>query len=274
MGEDRTGLLITLPARSENVAVIRHAVAGLAERLGMEEPGVGDLKTVVTEACMNVVVHAYEDEPGPLQVEVMPESGGLTVTVRDFGGGIRPRPATDRPSLRIGLTLIAALSNSFEISGGLDRGTEIRMHLPLSSGNGAGGKTELPPDPDPVLAAELTIGTPELISPVLNRVVGALAARHPITIDRLSDAALFTDAISERAPRVFGDGQFRFSVSDEEDGIGLRIGPMPRGAAEQLREGLALPEVGGSLESLADDLGVEEDEAGEYLVVRFAALAG
>lgn len=273
MGEDRTGLLITLPARSENVAVVRHAIAGLAERLGMEEPGVGDLKTVVTEACMNVVVHAYEDEPGPLQVEVMPESGGLTVTVRDFGGGIRPRPATDRPSLRIGLTLIAALSSSFEISGGLDRGTEIRMHLPLSSGNGAGAQTELP-DPDPVLAAELTIGTPELIAPVLNRVVGALAARHPITIDRLSDAALFTDAISERAPRLFGDSQFRFSVSDEDDGIGLRVGPMPRGAAERLREGLALPEVGGSLESLADDLGVEEDEAGEYLVVRFAALTG
>ena len=64
MDEDRTGLTITIPARSENVAVVRHAVAGLAERLGMEEPGVGDLKTVVTEACMNVVVHAYEDEPG------------------------------------------------------------------------------------------------------------------------------------------------------------------------------------------------------------------
>jgi hypothetical protein len=103
--------------------------------------------------------------------------------------------------------------------------------------------------------------------------VGALAARRRITIDQLSDAALFTDAISERAPRVFSDGHFRFSVSDEDDGIGLRIGPMPPGAGERLREGLALPEVGGSLEALADELGVEEDEAGEYLVARFAALA-
>ena len=55
-----------LPAKAENVAVVRHALAGLAEEIGMDEPGIADLKTVVTEACMNVVVHAYEGEPGPL----------------------------------------------------------------------------------------------------------------------------------------------------------------------------------------------------------------
>ena len=80
---------------------------------------------------MNVVVHAYDDEPGPLEVEAFAEDGGLTVVVRDFGAGIRPSPDIERPSLRIGLTLIAALSSSFEISGGLERGTEIRMHLPV-----------------------------------------------------------------------------------------------------------------------------------------------
>ena len=53
--------------------------------------------------------------------------------VRDYGSGIRPRPDVERPSLRIGLTLIAALSSSFEIKGGVDRGTEIRMHLPLQA---------------------------------------------------------------------------------------------------------------------------------------------
>ena len=48
-----------LPARAENVAVVRHALAGLAEEIGMDEAGIADLKTVVTEACMNVVAHAY-----------------------------------------------------------------------------------------------------------------------------------------------------------------------------------------------------------------------
>ncbi len=273
MRDEQTGLLITLPAKPENVAVVRHAVAGLAERLGMEEPGIGDLKTVVTEACMNVVVHAYDDAPGPLQVEVLPEDDALTVSVRDFGSGIRPRPNVDRPSLRIGLTLIAALSNSFEISGGFGRGTEIRMQLPLA----VRAEDDLPAQAQPETVSEdsakLTIGAPELVAPVLGRVVGALAARHRITVDRLSDAVLFTDAIAERAPSVFGDEDVSLSVSDGEGGIDLRIGPMPSGAGARLVDGLSLPEVDGSLESLADELRVEENGDGEYLIVRFAALA-
>ena len=113
---DLSGLQMSLPARAENVAVVRHALAGLADRIGMDAAGIADLKTVVTEACMNVVVHAYPgDEPGPLLVEAVPELEGLTVVVRDYGLGIQPRPDVERPSLRIGLTLIAALSSSFEI---------------------------------------------------------------------------------------------------------------------------------------------------------------
>src|SRR4029079_7844387 len=112
--------------------VVRQALAGLAERLGMDEASLADLKTVVTEASMNVVVHAYAGmEPGPLEVEAESDLEGVTVVIRDHGSGIRPRPDVERPSLRIGLTLIPALSSSFEIKGGADKGTEIRMHLPL-----------------------------------------------------------------------------------------------------------------------------------------------
>jgi serine/threonine-protein kinase RsbW len=274
MSNAHTGLLITLPAKPENVAVVRHAVAGLAERMGMLEPGVGDLKTVVTEACMNVVVHAYDEESGPLQVKVFEEDACLTVVVRDFGDGIRPRPEIERPSLRIGLTLIAALSSSFAISGGLGKGTEITMRLPLVSGDGNGlPPVDARPEAVPVEAAELTIGAPEMVAPVLGRVVGALAARRQIAVDRISDAALLTDAIAERAPLAFGDDHVSLSVSDEAEGIDLRIGPLPEGAGRKLLDGLALPEVGGTLESLADELRIEETEGGEYLIVRFAGLA-
>jgi serine/threonine-protein kinase RsbW len=271
MSDDRTGLLMTLPAWPENVAVVRHAVAGLAEQLGMEGVGVGDLKTVVTEACMNVVVHAYSDGSGPLQVEAVPEEGGLTVVVRDFGDGIRPRPDVERPSLRIGLTLIAALSSSFEISGGLNRGTQITMHVPFvaeTRAADAGVRTDF----ELSGGTELTFSDSDFIAPVLARVIGALAARRQITVDRLSDATLLTDALSERAPDAFSDGHFSFTVAEKEDGIDLRVGPVPAGAGETLREGLALPEVGGSLETLADEVRIEEGKTGEYLVIRFAAL--
>ncbi len=130
MSSDRQGLSITLPAKAENVAVVRHALAGVAEELGMGEQGIADLKTVVTEACGNVVGRAY-DAPGPLQVEALPGKNSVTVCVRDFGGGIRLRPNLERSSPRLGLALIAALSSSFEIHGELGSGTEIRMSLSL-----------------------------------------------------------------------------------------------------------------------------------------------
>jgi len=275
MSNDRTGLLITVPAQPENVGVVRHAVAGLAEAIGMGEPGIGDLKTVVTEACMNVVVHAYAgEEPGPLEIEAVPENAGLTVTVRDFGSGIRPNPGDDRGSLKIGLTLIAALSSSFSISGGLDRGTEVTMHVPLDPKAGGG------PDKDrrqavkaPETGAHLEVDDPRLIAPVLERTIGVLAARHKITVDRLNDAFLVADAVSDRAPAAFDNDAVRLAVADGDGGLDLRIGPMPAGGGERLREGLALPEVGGSLESLADEVKVEGTEGGDYLIVRFASMA-
>src|SRR3954454_17308124 len=159
---------MSLPAKAENVSVVRHALAGLAERLGMDEPSLADLKTVVTEACMNVVVHAYAGmDPGPLEVEAEGDADGLTVVIRDHGSGIRPRPDVERPSLRIGLTLIAALSSSFEISGGIDRGTEIRMHLPLQTRQDGAGPQRQAAEPA-TDATKVRVAPPEVVGPVLS----------------------------------------------------------------------------------------------------------
>jgi serine/threonine-protein kinase RsbW len=262
---------MSLPAKSENVVVIRHALAGLAEEIGMDEPGLADLKTVVTEACMNVVVHAYQGRPGPLSVEAKPDSDGLTVVVRDEGTGIKPRADAERDSLRLGLSLIAALSSSFSISGGLDQGTEVTMRVPLEGGgtNGAGDPVEM--KPFPVERTEMVIDRSELLGPVLARVVGALAARRDLSVDRVSDAVLVTDAIAAAAPERFADGRVRLGLDDAAQGIDLRLGPMEPGAATRIREDLAVPDVGGSLEMLTDELTVEESDDGEYLIIRFAA---
>ncbi len=270
--EDRSGLQMSLPSRAENVAVVRHALAGLGERIGMDDAAIADLKTVVTEACMNVVVHAYPGEDtGVLEVQAIPDSEGLTVVVRDFGAGIRPRPDVERPSLRIGLTLIAALSSSFEIKGGIDRGTEIRMRLALAPREDGAEATEATPDAGD--ATELRVGPPELVGPILSRALGALAARRDVSVDRLSDAMLLSDAISAGAPPNFADGHVSFSIADREEGVELRVGPMASGGAERLRESLGVPEVGGSLETLADELRVELEDEGEFLVVGIAALS-
>lgn len=270
--KERQGLQLTLPAKAENVAVVRHALAGLAEEIGMDEPGVADLKTVVTEACMNVVAHAYNGNSGPLLVEAQPDEEGLTVTVQDEGTGIQPQADVDRGSLRLGLSLIAALSASFAISGGVGVGTEVTMRLPLRGGRaGSVGGDPVKMEPNMFDTTELVTDRPELLAPVLARVVGALAARRDLSVDRVSDAVLVTDALAATVPTRFADRRVRLDLDDRNDGIALRIGPMETGAAIQIRRELEVPEVGGSLEALADDLSVEESGGGEFLVIRFAA---
>jgi serine/threonine-protein kinase RsbW len=270
--EQASGLSISLPARASNVAVVRHALAGLAEEIGMDAAGVADLKTVVTEACMNVVVHAYGGKPGPLYVEAFPDTDGLEILIRDSGSGIRPRADTEQASLRLGLSLIAALSSSFSISGGLDRGTEIHMRLPLSGGGAREGGPPAPVETS-TDATEIVVGRSELLGPILARVVGALAARRDLALDRISDALLLTDAIADAAPGRFADGEVRLALAEGEKGLELRLGPMEEGGAEQIRGQLSVPDVGGTLEALADEFAVEGGEGGDYVAIRFSSPA-
>ena len=130
----RNGWLLKLPARVENVGVLRAEASAYAEGLGMSASATADLKTVVSEACANVVKYAYDDDiEGSLEVELVPDGEWLNVFVRDQGGGIRPRPQVDVPSMKLGLTLIGALSRRFDLSSEAGRGTELKIVMPLTA---------------------------------------------------------------------------------------------------------------------------------------------
>ncbi len=117
-----------LPARPEGVGVVRQALSGVADALDFEEAILADMKMAVTEACTNVVVHAYDEDEGVLEVEMQAGEDGLTIVVRDHGTGIQPRPTRHAPpALGLGLPLIAALSDAFELRGSAGSGTEVRM---------------------------------------------------------------------------------------------------------------------------------------------------
>jgi anti-sigma regulatory factor (Ser/Thr protein kinase) len=264
------GLELTMPARAENVAVVRHAVTGLAEAVGMEGNAISDLKTVVTEACMNVVLHAYEDGEGPLEVFAEPDPDGLTVSVRDHGSGIQPRADLERRSLRLGLSLIGALSSSFEIHGAAGRGTEVRMRLELSR-NGSTPPLAPPQAREAMESgAVIAVSESKLVAPVVSRVLSMLAARTELSVDRYSDAILLGDAISAHAPAAFTDGRVRMVIEDGDGTVDMRIGPMEQGSGQRLRQRLELPEVSSTLEKLADEVAVEQADDGDYLVVRVA----
>lgn len=124
-------LSLTLPARAENVAVVRHAIGGLGEALDIDDQTLADVKLAVTEACTNAVVHAYPEGEGPLEVAAFVGEGRLMLVVRDEGRGIVPR--TDSPGLGLGLPLIATLAEALELGTDERERTEVRMTFKLDS---------------------------------------------------------------------------------------------------------------------------------------------
>jgi anti-sigma regulatory factor (Ser/Thr protein kinase) len=122
-------LVLTLPARAENVAVVRHAFGGLGDALDIDDQVLADVKLAVTEACTNVVVHAYPGGDGPMEITAAIRDGRLAIAVRDEGRGMLPR--ADSPGLGLGLPLIATLAETLELGRGADDKTEVRMTFRL-----------------------------------------------------------------------------------------------------------------------------------------------
>jgi serine/threonine-protein kinase RsbW len=117
---------LTLPARPENVAVVRHVLGAFAEALQLPADLVEDMRLAVTEACTNVVRHAYEgDETGPIDVVIRPDGDRLDLIVSDRGRGIGPSSDVDGPGL--GLPLISALADSVELERLPIRGSKVAM---------------------------------------------------------------------------------------------------------------------------------------------------
>lgn len=258
-------LQLSLTARPENVMVVRQAVAGLGEVLGLSDQRVDDLKTVVSEACNNVVLHAYEGEPGPLRVSAEPGPDELVVTVADEGHGFRPDARSDGGSLSLGLPLIASLSDGFEISGRPGEGTTTKIsfsfeerQLPVET-NGA--------TPHRVDDLELQIPPGEIARTVLARVIGAVAARADLPVERLSDTVLLGDAVSAHAPDDFPEGLVSISIRDGDGKLDVRVGPMIEGGGDRILAEMDIPGgAGGSLRSLAGSMEVVHADDGEYLV--------
>jgi serine/threonine-protein kinase RsbW len=122
---------LALPARATNIAVVRHAFGALGETFAVDEETLSNIRLAVTEACTNVVVHAYPDErEGLLEVAATMREDKLEVVVRDEGPGIGPR--ADSPGLGLGLPLIVSLAESVQLGRDEAERTEVRMIFPLS----------------------------------------------------------------------------------------------------------------------------------------------
>ena len=115
------------PAVAAQVATVRHAVLDSAETLGIGRAPRNDIALAVSEACTNVVMHAYRGAavPGPLAVDAYRDNGEFVVVVCDEGIGMSPR--ADSPGLGLGLGLISHLTQRVEITSNEPVGATITM---------------------------------------------------------------------------------------------------------------------------------------------------
>ena len=121
---------LSLPAQARNIAVVRRAVEAIAEELALPRRLVEDMRLAVTEACTNVVRHAYTgaeaEDASALRVDLLPHARGMRVIVEDRGRGLGPSPDGGGPGL--GLPLIAKLTSKLEVTHGAgDRGSRVAM---------------------------------------------------------------------------------------------------------------------------------------------------
>jgi serine/threonine-protein kinase RsbW len=249
---------LSLPAVAENVAVVRQALTGMTEALGIGPGVLADMKTAVSEACNNVVLHAYEDG-GPVEVFAVARNGDVAVNVRDHGRGIKPEEADlDTEHDGVGLSLITALTAGVEIDGAAGEGTEVRMRFVPDEDDVAHD----PEVPQP--------GIGPLLAGVLGRTVAMLAARANFSLDRLSDAQLVSDAVAAHALGHAADGPLRVAVDDTERHLEIYVGPLQTNGGQGVVNASDLPGVGLLLEQLVDDVAVERDGDLETLVLRIA----
>jgi serine/threonine-protein kinase RsbW len=274
---DSPDVYLALPARPENVAVVRQSIAGVADALEISHALAADMKIAITEACTNAVLHAYAEDglEGPLEVSIHTDDARVTVSVRDRGPGFKPLPADhDEAPLGFGLALIASLADAFAIQGGA-AGTEVQMAFDRDPAAGEGEPpgsqiiSATPPPRQDSVTLRLVHGP--LVQPVLGRVVSLLAARVDFSIDRLSDAQIVSDAVAQHATDQTVDGWVGVEIDEDDRALELRVGPLRPGGGDALVAATELPGLGQLLPQLTSNLGVvSENGDSELLTLRLA----
>ena len=102
-------------ARPDEVGRLRREVAGYVQKLGAPESVVDGVRSAVSEALSNVVLHAYVGrDPGIMIAEAWCDADHLRVRVCDEGRGLVPR--VDSPGLGVGLSLMASMADDFSVA--------------------------------------------------------------------------------------------------------------------------------------------------------------
>lgn len=229
MIQQQACIRLELENKPENVSVVRAALTGVAEAAGFDEELSTDVKTAVSEACNNVVIHAYEGQRGPMRVLVMNEGDRVDIIVRDDGTGIR-RLASPTDHMGLGLALISALADQAEFRSPPGGGTEVRMRFRLtetSTEAGFPGDDEWPMRPEALIAEDVVMWCEPvpLVRHLIGRVARAAAAGAHFTMTGASDLYAINDAMAGFA-EVAADGHLVVGISSSAHRLTVDAGPI------------------------------------------------
>lgn len=268
-------VLLHLTNKPENVLLVREMLSGLAQAVDLDPSDLNDVHTGVTEACNNVVLHAYEGEEGPLEVEVSVQEGRMEVVVRDHGSGILERdPSIDGSSIGIGLPVIHALTESFQLtSTEPSGGTEAKMEFstPGTRRFQASAAEDFEPlalgEADPSSTVTVSVVPLELARAVLARLLSAIAVYAHFSTDQISDLQLVSDALVAHVPSSMNSEHLNVAVSVEPRNLELKVGPLGLGSAQRLIGSADLDGIGGVIEKLSDRQAIARSDSYEVLTL-------
>lgn len=230
-----------LSSRADNVVLVRQALSGLADAVGLNDGDLNDIRTAVTEACNNAAAHAYGDGAGPLDVDLLVRNTTMTVTVRDWGIGM---PLADRspggfPSDvdgdlgGIGMPTINALSSAQWIEPA-DGGTRVRMtfsDIPLmlnATGSEDGWHKPLARHQDPPdEAIEVGMAPVSIARRVLPRLLRVMATRAHFTVDRHAAIQRIVTMLLSPDTCAWVSWGIQARLVNEPNSVVLTIGPVP-----------------------------------------------
>ena len=127
---------LEFPSKSSNEAFARSAVACFAAQLDPTLDELGDIKTAVSEAVTNCIVHAYPDTIGPviLKARIL-DDNVLDIVVKDRGRGIEDVEQARKPMFTtggeersgMGITIMESFMTEFRLSSAPGKGTTVHM---------------------------------------------------------------------------------------------------------------------------------------------------
>jgi len=133
-------MTLEFPSKSSNEGFARSAVACFAAQMDPTMEELGDIRTAVSEAVTNCIVHAYPEGIGLIAMRCrILKDNTLDIVIKDKGVGIRNLEEARRPSFTtggsersgMGFTIMESFMSSFSVTSMPGKGTTVHMRRKL-----------------------------------------------------------------------------------------------------------------------------------------------